>query len=61
MLLGHNTFTNKVSDLTLNIDGCLITPNMVLKNLGVTFDPGLTFYNHIKSVSKTAYFNLRLD
>ena len=32
---------------------------MVVKNLGVTFDPGLTLDNNIKSTSKTTYFNLR--
>lgn len=59
MLIGHNKLSNKVSDLTVNIDGCPITPNMVVKNLCVTYDPGLTFDNHIKSISRTAYFRLR--
>lgn len=32
---------------------------MHIRNLGVTFDPTLTFQTHIKEITKTAFFHLR--
>jgi hypothetical protein len=54
-----------VSDLTPNIYGCLITPNTVVKNLGVTFEPGLTFDNaypkqHLRNIPELDYMQLWL-
>ena len=48
-----------MSDLILSIDGCSICPSSLVRNLGVLFDPSLSFDSHIKSITKSAFFQLR--
>ena len=43
-------------DLTINLDGCTVVSNKTVKVLGVTLDPDLSFDEHIKIVSRTAFF-----
>ncbi|XP_073320704.1 uncharacterized protein [Pagrus major] len=45
--------------LCLNIDGCSISESTHIRNLGVIFDPTLTFQTHIKEITRTAFFHLR--
>ena len=45
-------------DLTIHLDGCTVISNKTVKDLGVTLDPDLSFDEHIKTVSRTAFFNL---
>ncbi|CDQ96775.1 unnamed protein product [Oncorhynchus mykiss] len=46
-------------NLTMNLDGCTVVSNKTVKDLGVTLDPDLSFDEHIKTVSRTAFFHLR--
>ena len=36
-----------------------VTPSTTVRNLGVLFDPCLSFVSHIKSLTKSAFFHLR--
>ena len=45
--------TKKSSDLTIV---CSVNSNKTLKDLGVTLDPDLSFDEHIKTVSRSAFF-----
>ncbi|CDQ73217.1 unnamed protein product [Oncorhynchus mykiss] len=45
-------------NLTINLDGCTVVSNKTVKDLGVTLDPDLSFDEHIKTVSRTAFFHL---
>ena len=46
-------------NLTINLDGCTVVSNKTVKDLCVSMDPGLSFDEHIKTVSRTAFFHLR--
>ena len=46
-------------DLTISLDGCTVISNKTVKDLGVTLDTDLSFDEHIKTVSRTAFFHLR--
>lgn len=59
LVIKPNNYKYFSEGLGLNIDGCFISENTVIRNLGVTFDPTLTFQSHIKEITKTAYFHLR--
>lgn len=59
LVIGSKTHLPLFADLSLNIEGCVITPNSTVKNLGVTFDPILSFDVHIKEITKIAFFHLR--
>ncbi|XP_064195336.1 uncharacterized protein LOC135256955 [Anguilla rostrata] len=59
LVLGPKILREKLSTLTLNCDGCLAEPNMVVKDLGVTIDPDLSFETHVKNISRIAFFQLR--
>ena len=39
---------NKIPDISLYLDGVSVASSAVVKNLGVTFDPELSFVSHIK-------------
>lgn len=45
-------------NLTITLDGCKISQSPTVKNLGVIFDPSLSFQTHIKAITKTAFFHL---
>lgn len=44
-------------NLTITLDGCKISQSPTDKNLGVIFDPSLSFQTHIKAIIKTAFFH----
>ena len=46
-------------DITLNIDGAIVTPSSTVKNLGVVLNDKLSFDEHITNVCRTAFFKLR--
>ncbi len=48
----------KLMDISLDIDGVNICSKPEVRNLGVIFDAGLTMKLHVKSVCKSAYFEL---
>ena len=52
MIYGSRQLLSKLPDVRLSLMGKEFTPEKVVKDLGVTFDPNLTFYDHIlKTVS----------
>ena len=54
-VLGPMKQRDLLLDLTINLDGCTVVSNKTVKDLGVTLDPGLSFEEHIKTVSRTAF------
>ena len=46
-------------DISLYLDGVSVASSAVIKNLGVIFDPELSFVTHIKNTSRIAFFHLR--
>uniref|UniRef100_A0A3B1JNM0 Reverse transcriptase domain-containing protein n=1 Tax=Astyanax mexicanus TaxID=7994 RepID=A0A3B1JNM0_ASTMX len=58
LLLGPNIDKN-INVNTVDIDGHLIIPGKTVRNLGVIFDPILSFDAHICSIVKIAFFHLR--
>ena len=49
-VLGPKKQRTLLLNLTIYLDGCTV--------LGVTLDPDLSFDQHIKTVSRTAFFHL---
>ncbi len=59
IIIGIPSLTIKVpADFTCDITGTLIAPSSTVRNLGVMFDPSLSFLSHINSLSKLAFFHL---
>ncbi|XP_030609392.1 uncharacterized protein LOC115797052 [Archocentrus centrarchus] len=48
----------KFGDLLIDIDSSPISPSSYVHDLGVVLDSMLSFKNHIKSVTKTAFYHL---
>uniref|UniRef100_A0A8C7QNK4 Reverse transcriptase domain-containing protein n=1 Tax=Oncorhynchus mykiss TaxID=8022 RepID=A0A8C7QNK4_ONCMY len=59
LVLGHKKERDLLLNLTINLDGCTVISNKTVKDLGITLDPDLSFDEHIKTVSRTAFFYLR--
>ena len=58
LVLGPKKQRDLLLNLTINLDGCTVS-NKTVKDLGVTLDSDLSFDEHIKTVSRTAFFHLR--
>ena len=56
LVLGPKKQSDILLNLTINLDGCTVISNKTVKDLGVTLDPYLFFDEHIKTVSRTAFF-----
>lgn len=52
VILGLKKQRNLPLDLTLNLNGCTITPNQAVTNLGVTVDPDLSVDAHRRNTEK---------
>uniref|UniRef100_A0A671Y9A2 Reverse transcriptase domain-containing protein n=1 Tax=Sparus aurata TaxID=8175 RepID=A0A671Y9A2_SPAAU len=48
-----------VDQVTVTLDNCVISQSSTVKNLGVTFDSTLSFDQHIKEITKIAFYHLR--
>jgi hypothetical protein len=62
VLLLNSEKTEKIVlllDLTIHLDGCKVVSNKTVKDLGVTLEPDRSFDEHIKNISRTAFFHLR--
>jgi hypothetical protein len=59
IIFGTKRQLSKVPPLNLHVGEFLISQSDTIRNLGVHFDPLLTFECHIKKVCQTAYFFLR--
>ena len=58
-VLGPKKLRDLLLNLTINLNGCTVVSNKTVKNLGVTLDPDFSFDEHIKTVSRIAFFHLR--
>ena len=59
LVLGPKKQSDRLLNLTINLDGCTVVSNKTVKDLAVTLDPDLSVDTHIKTVSRTAFFHLR--
>ena len=59
LLVGPPKYTQLFNNTGIHLDCCSITHKPTVRNLGVTFDPSLSFTQHIKSTTKSAFFHLR--
>ena len=60
LILGPKKQRELLLNLTINLDGCTVVSNKSVKDLGATLHPDLSFDEHIKTVSRTAFFHLRI-
>ncbi|XP_067097450.1 uncharacterized protein [Osmerus mordax] len=58
-IFGPKKYRNNFPNLTLDLDGVKVSQSQLVKNLGVTMDPDLSFEYHIKQITRTAFFHLR--
>uniref|UniRef100_A0A8C5CK28 Reverse transcriptase domain-containing protein n=1 Tax=Gadus morhua TaxID=8049 RepID=A0A8C5CK28_GADMO len=59
MIIGSKRDREKFEDVSLWLDGFAIPQSASVKNLGVLFDPHLCFDQHIRSITRIAFFHLR--
>lgn len=59
LVIGPKSIRNKMPDITLHLDNTSVVSSAVVKNLGVTFDPELSFNTHITHTSRISFFHLR--
>ena len=57
-IFGPKKYRNNLDDLTLDLNGIKVSQSQLVKNLGVTMDPDLSFEYHIKHITKTEFFHL---
>ena len=58
LVLGPKKQRDLLLNLSINLDGCTVVSKKTVKDLCVTLDPDLSFDEHIKTVSRTAFFHL---
>ena len=56
LVLGPKKQRDILLNLPINLNGCTVISNKTVKDLSVTLDPDLSFDEHIKTVSRTAFF-----
>ena len=54
-VLGRKKQRDLLLNLTINLNGCTVISNKTVKDLCVTLDPDLSFEEHIKTISRTAF------
>ena len=59
LIIGPKSLTRSTQTFSLNIDGFTVTPSNHVRNLGIIFDPTLSFLPHANQVTKSAFFHLR--
>ena len=58
LVLGPKKQSDRLLNLTINLDGYTVVSNKTVKDLAITLDPDLSFDKHIKTVSRTAFCHL---
>ena len=53
LVVSQKSIRNKMPDISLHLDGVSVASSAVNKNLGITFDPQLSFVTHIKNLKVT--------
>ena len=59
IFIGTSVQTGKVDSSGVEIGGAKIPLSENIKSLGVVFDQGLTFEDHVKAVCRTCYFHIK--
>ena len=59
ILIGTTDQLAKAANISPSLDGQLISLSSVVTNLGLRFDPTLSFQAHIKHITKTSFFHLK--
>uniref|UniRef100_A0A4W6F8H6 Reverse transcriptase domain-containing protein n=1 Tax=Lates calcarifer TaxID=8187 RepID=A0A4W6F8H6_LATCA len=59
LVIGPARYRHQFDHVTISLDNCVISQSTTAKNLGVTLDRTLSFDQHIKDITKTAFFHLR--
>ena len=59
IVIGSKRDREEFEDVSLWLDGFAIPQSASVKNLGVLFDPQLCFDQHIRSITRIAFFHLR--
>uniref|UniRef100_A0A8L0DTG8 Reverse transcriptase domain-containing protein n=1 Tax=Oncorhynchus mykiss TaxID=8022 RepID=A0A8L0DTG8_ONCMY len=55
LVLGPKKQRDLLLNLTIHLNGCTVVSNKTVKDLGVTLDSDLSFEEHIKTISRTAF------
>ncbi|XP_045921151.1 G-protein coupled receptor 4-like [Micropterus dolomieu] len=59
VVFAPQSLLKKVGDITLDVDGCSISASPQVRNLGLIMDSTLSFQQHIKNTTKTAFYHLK--
>ena len=59
IILGPKHLRDTLSNDIAALDDIALASNETVRNLGVIFDPHLSFDLHLKQISRTAFFHLR--
>ena len=59
LILGPKHLRDTLSNDIAALDDIALASNETVRNLGVIFDPDLSFDSHLKQISRTAFFHLR--
>ena len=59
LLIGTTQQRSKVTSTSLSFAGSILTPSKQARNLGVIFDPDLSFKSHISNNCRTSFFQIR--
>ncbi len=59
LIIGPKKHTSNNLEQCLTLDGGSLDSSSSVRNLGVLFDSNRSFDNHISSICKTAFFNLK--
>uniref|UniRef100_A0A672ZI91 Reverse transcriptase domain-containing protein n=1 Tax=Sphaeramia orbicularis TaxID=375764 RepID=A0A672ZI91_9TELE len=59
IIIGPKNARDSLSDQTVTLDNVSVASSTTVRNLGVLFDPDLSFKPHINQACRTAFFHLR--
>ena len=59
IILGPKHLRDTLINYIAALDDIALASNETVRNLGVIFDPDLSFNSHLKQISRTAFFHLR--
>ncbi|XP_057690967.1 uncharacterized protein LOC130915167, partial [Corythoichthys intestinalis] len=59
LIIGPKSVRDSLSAQIVTLDNVSVASSATVKNLGVLFDPDLSFKAHIKQTCRTAFFHLR--